>query len=182
MKVTACVSALLGLLQFCSSDDAPPPMASVPSAIGGESKLPPAHGGKVVDVGRYPMEVTAHRSGQVYAYARTEMPAPDEAEVLVKVSTERGPRPVRLHWVAASRRFEGRLRRVEVVPGPIEVSLFTSGVRLVGFVEITVVAPAVDVHIVEPTVHVVHHGKHKHKHRRKHRRHRHGHEYRVRIH
>jgi hypothetical protein len=111
----------------------------------------PQHGGTVVMAGTYPVEVTPHRSGQVYAYVLGEAPPPDQVELTVEVPVvgRSTGRPVRLVWSPARRRYEGRVRRVEIVEGPIDVILVVGGVEHHGHVAVFVLFPAIDVVVVE---------------------------------
>lgn len=145
----------------------------------------PAHGGTVVLAGTYPVEVVPHQSGQVYAYVLGDAPPPpDGTELSVVVPVTGGVRTVELTWAAGETRWEGRVRRAEIVPGPIDVVLVTGGSRWVGHVATIVVLPAIVVAPVavvpaRPAVIVVEHDRGKHRKRRKHR----GHgDVRIRVH
>lgn len=130
----------------------------------------PEHGGTVVHAGRYPIEVVPHASGQIHAYVLGDDPVEGaEITVTVPVRGRATGRPVRLRWNARRGRYEGRVRRVEIVEGPIDVVVIVGGVEYHGHVDVCVVLPAIEVHVAE------HHHHHKHKHKHKHRRHHHHH-------
>src|SRR5690606_10315330 len=98
-----------------------------------------SHGGTVVLAGVQPVEVVPHASGEVHAYV-VGAPPPPGAELAVTVPVREGVRTVELEWNPATVRFEGRVRRVEVVPGPIDVVYVTGGTRWVGHAPTVVVA------------------------------------------
>jgi hypothetical protein len=124
----------------------------------------PEHGGTVVAAGQYPVEVVAHRSGEVYAYALGDAPPPGDVEMTVSVPIQGRdtPRPVLMSWSPRHHRYEGRIRRAEIVAGPCDVALVVSGVEYAGHVAVIVVAPAIEVHVIE-------HRRGKHKWNGKHR-------------
>ena len=127
----------------------------------------PAHGGTVVLAGEHPVEVVPHADGHVYAYVLGDEPPPPrgtEIEVVVPISG--GVRTVELAWDGRERRWAGRVRRVEIVPGPIEVVLVVGDSRWVGYGPTIVVLPAI---VVAPSVVVVERGRGKHRKHRKHR-------------
>lgn len=128
----------------------------------------PRRGGTVVVAGRYPVEVTPHRSGQVYAYVLGDPPPPDRVELTVQVPVagRSTGRPVRLTWNPARRRYEGRVRRVEIVEGPLDVVIVVDGAEYRGSVDVYVLFPAVEVQVIE----VRGRGKFKRKGKGKHRR------------
>lgn len=161
------VVAFVIVLAACGAEDE----AAVPTVEQGPSSAPvidvePAHGGTVVAAGPHPVEVVAHRSGEVYAHVLGDAPPPRDVELTVGVPL-RGratPRPVRLRWDPRESRYEGRVRRLEIVPGPVDVTLVVAGVVYVGHVDVIVVAPAIVVPVVE--VRGKHKWKGKHGHRR----------------
>lgn len=148
------------------------PIATEPSvAMVSPPDVPPAHGGTVVMAGAYPIEVTAHESGEIYAYVLDTTPPPAGAELTVVVPVTGGVRTVELDWDPDRTRWAGRIRRTEVVTGPLDVIVVVGEERWVGHTTtfvllpaIVVVAPAASapVIVVEPP-----RGKH-----RKHRGHR----------
>ena len=150
------------------------PIASEPSVVvAAPPDVDPAHGGTVVMAGAYPVEVTAHESGEIYAYVLDATPPPPDAELTVVVPVRGGVRTVELSWDPGQTRWAGRIRRTEVVTGPLDVIVVVGEERWVGHTTnfvllpaIVVVAPAVSapapVIVVEPP-----RGKH-----RKHRGHR----------
>jgi hypothetical protein len=155
-------TVLLVALMRCGSEEtsstvsvegAPPPQVVVDAE--------PEHGGTVVAAGRYPVEVVAHRSGEVYAYALGDAPPPGEVEMTVSVPVRgrRTPRPVLMQWNPRESRYVGRVRSVEIEPGPCHVELAVGGVAYVGHAPVIIVAPAVEVIVVEQR------GKWKGKHR-----------------
>lgn len=155
---------------------APVVVGSPPTAIGVAAPAPaaaaaPAHGGTVVMAGSYPVEVVPHESGQVYAYVLGDAPPPDGTELTVVVPVTGGVRAVELAWEPGETRWGGRVRRSEIVPGPIDVVLVAGGARYTGHVVTFVVLPAIVVVETSPSVVVIeddHHDHHKH---RKHRGH-----------
>lgn len=158
----------------CGSDDEPEETVAVEGAPTVEEEAAasaePEHGGTVVAAGRYPVEVVPHASGEVYAYVLGDPPPADlELTVEVPVAGRSTGRPVRMRWNARQGRFEGRVRRVEIVEGPIDVLVVVGGAEYHGHVDVCVILPAIEVHVIEHH----HHGKHKHKH--KHRGHGWGH-------
>lgn len=104
--------------------------------------MEPAHGGTVVLAGAQPVEVVPHASGEVHAYV-VGAPPPAGAELAVTVPVREGVRTVELEWNPTTVRFEGRVRRVEVVPGPVDVVYVTGGTRWVGHAPTVIVSPAV---------------------------------------
>ncbi len=134
-------------------------------------EVEPEHDGTVVAAGRYPIEVVPHASGEVYAYVLGDVPA-DGAEITVEVPVagRSTGRPVRMRWDARHERYEGRVRRVEIVEGPIDVLVVVAGVEYHGHVDVCVVLPAIEVVVIDE-----HHHHHKHKHKHKHHGHHHGH-------
>ena len=171
----------------CGSDDEDAPIA-VASGTTAEPAAPvvaapvvsaePEHGGTVVVAGRYPVEVVPHSSGQVYAYVLGDPPPADGVELTIEVPVagRSTGRPVRMRWNARRDRWEGRVRRVEIVEGPIDVLIVVGGVDYHGHVDICVLFPAIEVEIIE------YRGKHKHKHKHKHRGRGHGRGHVIRIH
>jgi hypothetical protein len=148
----------------------PPPPRTVGATATGAS-----HGGTVVVAGEHDVEVVPHASGEVYAYVLGDPPVAADTELTVVVPVTGGTRTVVLEWAPGESRWEGRVRRVEIVPGPVDVILVVGGTRWLGHATTIVVLPAIVV--VEPSpVVVVTHGKHR-KHR-KHRGHGHGHGHR----
>lgn len=140
----------------CGSEDADLPVVarSSPEVVAASSE--PEHGGTVVSAGPYPVEVVAHRSGEVYAHVHGEAP-PAGAEITVRVPV-RGrsePVPAVLVWNPRRDRYEGRVRRHEIVAGPVDVVIVVADVEYVGHVDVIVVAPAIEVHVLR------HRGKHK---------------------
>jgi hypothetical protein len=178
MKALTLSIALLALTtDACGSNEeaAPPPsMEAAPDskAATGVERQPtiplaagatPQHGGTVVLAGTHPVEVVPHASGEVYAYMLAEAPAPTEVELRVEVPTaEQRPRDVTLVWNARSRRYEGRVRDVVIVPGPLVVHLTTGTHVWIGQVVTIVVAPAIVVEV---------HQHRKHKKHKKHKKH-----------
>ena len=150
---------------------APPVVAAPPAVVA--APVAPSHGGTVVMAGAYPVEVVPHESGEVYAYVLGETP-PESAELTVVVPVTGGVRTVELAWEPGERRFGGRVRRAQIVPGPVDVVLVVGGARWVGHVAAFVVLPAVVVVETAPASVIVveehWHGKH-----RKHRGWGHGH-------
>ena len=153
----------------------PPTVAAAPPAT---VQLAPSHGGSAVAAGPYAFEVVPHASGEVHAYVPPGVEPPPGAELRVDVPVEGRDRkrPVRLRWDAEKSRYEGRVRRVTIAPGPVDVHYTVHEQVYVGSVTILVIAPAIEVHVDAPRVRVRH--KHKHKHhmgmRHKHRRRHHG--------
>src|SRR5690606_22901642 len=115
-----------------------------------------------------------HASGQVYAYVLGDAPPAAEVELTIEVPVARRAtgRPVRMRWNPRRGRYEGRVRRVEIVEGPIEVRIVVGGFEYHGGVDVYVLLPAIEVRTVHRR------GKYKHKHKykgkRKHEHHRRG--------
>src|SRR5690606_21601525 len=139
----------IGLLTFtaagCGSDedDAVVTVSDPPTAVAdvvAEVSAEPEHGGTVVVAGQYPVEVVPHASGQVYAYVLGEAPPPAEVELTIEVPVagRSTGRPVRMRWNPRRARYEGRVRRVEIVEGPIDVLIVVGGVEYHGHVDICV--------------------------------------------
>lgn len=152
-----------GAVGGCGSEDEEEtvPAASESPAV---VEVAPEHGGTVVVADTYPIEVEPHASGQVYAYVLGDAPPPPdrvELTIEVPVAGRSTGRPVRMRWNAREHRYEGRVRRVEIVEGPIDVLIVVDGVEHHGHVDVCILFPAIDVVIVEERWH----GKHKHKHR-----------------
>jgi hypothetical protein len=173
----ACLS-LVG----CSDEPEPEPIVNVAGESVVAAQVQPEFGGNVVVAGAYPVEVVAHRSGEVFAYVHVD--DPPEGAVLtvdVPVAGRRTPRPLRMRWNEYEVRYEGLIQRLEVEPGPLYVHYEVGGVVYDGGVTAIVVSPAieVDVEVRPPSpavrVEVVErrnykHMRRKHKHmRRKHR-------------
>jgi hypothetical protein len=153
-----------------AADEAPPPdETGEPAAAVVIEDMEPEHDGTLVAAGPYPVEVVAHESGEVYAHVRGDAPPPADVVLTVDVPVERrrSGRPVRMIWNPRNERWEGRVRRLEVVPGPLDVHITVGGVEHHGHVDVIVVAPVVEVRVDTPRRR---RRKHKHKHRRKHRR------------
>lgn len=152
----------------CGSDEEDPPVTvasgTTPEVVRAGS-AEPEHGGTVVAAGRYPVEVVPHSSGQVYAYVLGDAPPADGVELTIEVPVagRSTGRPVRMRWNARRDRWEGRVRRVEIVEGPIDVLIVVGGVDYHGHADVCVLFPAIEVEIIE------YRGKHKHKHKHKHR-------------
>ncbi len=164
----------IGIMAFAlcacgaESEDSPVPVASettVEEVAAPVVHAEPEHGGTVVVAGHYPVEVVPHASGQVYAYVLGDAPPPDGVELTIEVPVagRSTGRPVRMRWNARRDRWEGRVRRVEIVEGPIDVLIVVGGVDYHGHVDVCVLFPAIEVEIIE------YRGKHKHKHKHKHR-------------
>lgn len=114
-----------------------------------------AHEGTLVMAGSYPVEVVPHASGEVYAYVLGDAPPPPAGtEVAVVVPVSGGVRTVDLEWDPSESRWGGRVRRVEIVPGPVDVVLVVGGSRWVGRSTTIVVlpAPVVVAPVVAPVV------------------------------
>ena len=141
----------------------------------------PSHGGTVVLAGAHPVEVVPHASGHVYAYVSGDAPPPPAGtELAVVVPVTGGVRTVELEWDGGERRWAGRVRRVEIVPGPVDVVLVAGGSRWVGHATTIVVLPAIVVATVAPpppAVVVIEHDRGKHRKHRKHRGRGRGHAY-----
>lgn len=135
-------------------------------------KVEAEHDGTVVLAGHYPVEVVPHASGQVYAYVLGDAPPPTDVELTIEVPVARRTtgRPVRMRWNPRDARYEGRVRRVEIVEGPLEVVIVVGGLEYHGRVDVYVLLPAIEVR----TVHRRGKYKHKHKHKHKHRHRRRG--------
>ncbi len=133
--------------------------AASPEEVAAAS-VEPEHEGTVVAAGRYPVEVVPHASGEVYAYVLGDAPPPGEVEITVRVPVagRSTGRPVRLRWSPRQHRYEGRVRRVEIVEGPVDVVVVVGGVEYTGHVDVCVLLPAIVIEVVEP------HGKWKGKH------------------
>ncbi len=167
----------------CGDDEEPGEITSVgnePTVVAAE--VEPEFGGNVVVAGQYPIEVVAHQSGEVFAYVHGTDEPPLDAELTVDVPVvgRRTPRPLRLRWNEYEERYEGILARLEVEPGPLAIHYEVGGRVYDGTAQTIVVAPAmqvdvvevrrpaaaVEVEVVEPRVRVGRR-KHKHKHRRR---------------
>jgi hypothetical protein len=138
----------------------------------------PSHGGTMVLAGSHPVEVVPHASGHVYAYVPEDALSPADTELAVVVPVTGGVRTVELEWDGGERRWAGRVRRAEIVPGPVDVVLVAGGSRWVGHVATIVVQPAIVVVAPSPTVVVaapppgvvvIEHDRGKHRKHRKHR-------------
>ncbi len=154
---------LLGCGSEAEVEVTPEPVAQ-PAVVEAPGQPPPRsrHNGTVVMAGRHPVEVVPHRSGEVYAYMPEGAPPPSDVNltVTVPVRGRASGRPVPMQWNPRRERYEGRVRRLEIVEGPVDVVLVVAGVEYVGHVDVIVIAPAIAVVVVD------HHGKHKHKHKR----------------
>ena len=169
------------VLAGCGSDDetgVTVATGAAPPDVVVEATVDPEHDGTVVMAGDYPVEVVAHGSGQVYAYVLGDDLPPSDAELTIEVPVERreSGRPVIMTWNGHRHRWEGRVRRLAIVPGPLDVLLVFGGVEYHGYVTTCVIAPVIEVRVEGRR------RKHKHKHRRRHRR-GHGHDgVEIRIH
>lgn len=165
------VTVLFGALAGCGSDEETTVTVAADEAPAEVvvASVDPEHDGTVVMAGEYPVEVVAHESGQVYAYVLGDELPPDDVELTIEVPVERRQtgRPVIMRWDARQSRWEGRVRRLTIVPGAIDVHIVIGGAEYHGFVDHCVVAPAIEVHVHERGRRK---HKHKHKHNRKHRR------------
>ncbi len=181
MRVTACVVLGASLLLGCEEAPPPVPATNAPAVAASPGAAPaptaavaadlePTHGGTIVSAGPHPIEVVPHASGQVRAYLPPGVEPPAEAELRVEVPVEgrSRPRPVRLRWDADAGRYDGRVRRVQIVPGPVVVHYEVHGEVYVAHAPTVVIAPAIEVHVTggERRKHRKHR---KHHRRRKHR-------------
>jgi len=181
MKIRCVMVAAILVSTGCGEEEAEATITveSEPTEVSIEAP-PPAHEGTVVMAEDVPVEVVTHESGEVYAYVRAEeAPAPERLSLTVEVPVRgrRSGRPVRLIWNERAGRWEGRVRRVEIVPGPVDVVVVLDGEPLRGHADVIVVAPAVDVRVHAPRTEVRverpvvevrgPRGKVKHKHRRR---------------
>lgn len=134
----------------------------------------PKSGGTVIAAGPYAVEVVPHASGQVHAYVLGDPPPPNTVELTVKVPVvgRSTGRPVRLRWSPRHQRYEGRVRRVEIIEGPLEVLLVVEGVEYHGRVDVFVLFPAIEVRVIERRGEYKSKYKFKGKHRRGRYRHR----------
>lgn len=167
-KILLVAASLLVPLAGCSEPDESFEVAAEPGETEmAAGELPAAeHEGTMVMVEGYPVEVVTHASGEVYAWVRAEeVPVPERTVLTIEVPTEQRAtgRPVRMRWSEAHDRWEGRVRRLTIVPGPLVVVLEVDGAPRTGHVDIIVVAPAIAVTIIE-TEHHGHGHKHKHRH------------------
>ncbi len=178
MKVPTSSVALFAVLsmQACGSPDEPielgkpkavsidaPPATTPPSAPTLSAAPAPQalHGGTVITTGEHPVEVVTHASGEVYAYVLSPTPAAGDVELRVEVPVANGPaHSVTLQWDAHGARYEGRVRGVVIVPGPLVVRVVAGPQVWVGHSTTFVIAPAIIVEVRERR-----HKKHK-KHRR----------------
>ena len=115
--------------------EAPPPPPGMPD---------PMHGGTVLAAGDYPIEVVAHDDGYVDAFVLEEAPPPGQTQITVRVPADDGEvHPVMLTWDPSASRWRGRLRRVQPVPGPVEVNVVVDGDRYEGRApRVVVIGPA----------------------------------------
>jgi hypothetical protein len=153
-------STILG----CGEDAEPSVHDLEPTAADSQPVFPSEHDGTVVMAGQYPVEVVPHASGEVYAYVLGEAPGPETVEltVAVPVRGRQTGRPVRMRWDPGEERYVGRVRRLAVVPGPIDVTIVVGGAAYYGHVDVCVVFPAIEVRVRERRGKF----KRKHKHRR----------------
>lgn len=160
MRLPSIVAISLCALLFGCGADTPPEASTNPSAPATPGPGIAKHGGSVVRVGPHPVEVVTHASGQVYAYVEADIPVPQDGEMKVEVPVRGGRRPIDLRWSAARHRYEGRVLRETIIPGPVHVTYVIHGLTLVAVIPVCIIAPAIAV-----SVHVDHHhhGKHKHK-------------------
>ena len=154
----ASVACLVVGAVACSSD--PPvggevtlgPVGSAPVEIAVPDDVAPAHEGTIVMAGSYPVEVVPHASGEVYAYVLGDPLPSDGTEIAVVVPVVGGARTVELTWDAGDARWAGRVRRVEIIPGPIDVVLVAGGARWLGHSTTFVLLPAIIVVAPSPVV------------------------------
>ncbi|MBO6940723.1 MAG: hypothetical protein JJ863_37460 [Deltaproteobacteria bacterium] len=125
MRVLGVLGLALAALG-CADDPEPlppsPPVAAPPV---------PTHGGSLVALDAFQVELRAHRSGEVYAYlGRLDgqpVASPESGLLTVTLTIDDDhPRPVLLRWNATERRYEARLRR-EPLEGPADVQLMIAG-------------------------------------------------------
>lgn len=109
------------------------------------SDLDREHSGQPIEVGGHDLEVLVHESGQVYVYPQDR--EIDAASLVVEVPLASGStRRLPLRWNATEVRFEGRLRRARVAPGPVVVVLEHQRQRYRSDVSV-LLAPAIDVRV-----------------------------------
>src|SRR5262249_3712118 len=103
----------------------------VPAVSAPPMVMRPIHGGTVVPVGQHPVEVVANSRGEVRAYVRSpHPPVPQDTRMMVHVPDAQGARhQVRLVWGPSGGAYVGRARRVEIAPGPLDVSMVVDGER-----------------------------------------------------
>jgi len=128
----------------CGSEEelavAPQPAVAAP--------VSPTHGGALVPLHDYRVELLAHGSGEVFAYL-TRMDGqpvanPEGALLTVTVTVDADhTRPVLLRWNAEAGRYEARLRDAPV-EGPADVGLMVSGRPERGSVDRLAVEPALE--------------------------------------
>ena len=147
------LSLSAGAVLALGCGDTPPEPVSMELApqVSGEARVDqsPSHGGQTVAVGGHVLEVVVHEGGQVYAYPPADEDLDDDVTVIAAVPTAGGVRRVPLRWHAGEARFQGRLRRVEVTPGPVEVTVEVGGHTHQSEVHIDL-APAINVRVEAP--------------------------------
>ncbi len=110
----------------CGSEDepaAPAPAVAAP--------VTPNHGGTLVPLDEYRVELLAHESGEVFGYLTRmdgqPMANPEGALLTVSVTIDAAhPQPLLLRWNGERARYEARLRDTPV-EGPADVSLMIAG-------------------------------------------------------
>jgi len=128
--------ALILLVFGCGGEDPAP--APSPPVQAGAAEQPeqeadpttpePRHGGTVIAVGPYHVEVLAHSDGEVEAFVHPGGPPPTETSVAVRITAEDGAmHPVVLTWDPSEERHRGPTHHGAPIPGPMEVSLTHGG-------------------------------------------------------
>lgn len=174
MRVAAVILALTSTtsLRVCGSDEAPPPpSASAPASVEAEVAVDvpePQHGGSVVAVDDYYVEVLAVPSGEVHAWSlevEGHPPPPPGAEMTVYMTASDGHRhPVELTWDSDVTVYRGHLVDVRPEPGPFLVQVSVDGHVHRGYHEHYVVLPPARARVHLATWGVHGHGPHGHGH------------------
>lgn len=153
MRVLALSAPLLLIARVCGSDGPPPPptppSASASVELEAAGAIEPRHGGSVVHVDSYAVEVVPRPSGHVHAYILTpEPPPPTTVDLAVNVRVrEGGVRTVHLDWSPGPARYEAHVEGVAFAPGPANVVLAVDGQVMHGRVRHVAIGPRIDVRV-----------------------------------
>ena len=145
------IGALLACLIGCGAEPEAAPTAAPDPAPEPEAPAPeipraprPTHGGTVVDLGSYFVEVLTRDANAVDVLTLgDERPDPGQTYATVWLTGPDGAlHPVVLTWDPVSERYRGLLRGILPIPGPIRVAMITGAQQRSGEASTLVVSGA----------------------------------------